>query len=206
MRYFLLLLCICFCAITSASNKLPENKNTTIHILFIGNSLTYTNDLPKLVKVHAITKGIKIKTHMVALPNYSLEDHWNEGNIQQLIATDKYDFVVIQQGPSSQQEGRDMLINYGKKYAALCSKHDATLAYFMVWPSLQYYHTRHAVIQNYQDAATINNAIILPVGASWKGYYIASKSNDYYGFDGFHPSLKGSKAAATTIVSHLFQL
>ncbi len=204
MRHLIFILCICFSTTTSASNTLPEIKDPTINILFIGNSLTYTNDLPKLVKAHAKTKGVKTKTHMVALPNYALEDHWNDGNIQQLIATGKYDYVIIQQGPSSQQEGRDMLITYGKKFATLCSNYDAKLAYFMVWPSLQYHYTQDAVIQNYHDAATINNAIILPVGMTWKEYHNSNNSNDYYGPDGFHPSLKGSKAAAATIVSHLF--
>ncbi|AWH72698.1 hypothetical protein DCS32_00480 [Dokdonia sp. Dokd-P16] len=204
MRSFLLLLYLCFSVAVSANEWLPETKEPTIKILFIGNSLTYTNNLPKLVKAHAKTKGIKIKTRMVALPNYALEDHWNDGNIQQLIATGGYDYVIIQQGPSSQQEGRDILIDYGKKYAALCNKHNARLAYFMVWPSLKYYHTLDAVIKNYQDAATINNAIILPVGMTWKEHHNSSKRNDYYGIDGFHPSLKGSKAAAATIVSSLF--
>lgn len=205
MRHLIIILYLCFSATLSANEWLPGTKEPNIKILFIGNSLTYTNNLPKLVKAHAKTKGIKIKTRMVALPNYALEDHWNDGNIQQLIATGKYDYVVVQQGPSSQQEGRDMLIDYGKKYAALCNKYHARLAYFMVWPSLQYLHTQDAVIQNYQDAATTNNAIILPVGFAWQKHYTSSNNYDYYGPDGFHPSLKGSKAAATTIVSRLFQ-
>lgn len=70
------------------------------NILFVGNSLTYSNDLNLLVKKAAKTKGIGIKTKMVALPNYALEDHLTDRKIQKLIKSENYDFVLIQQGPS----------------------------------------------------------------------------------------------------------
>lgn len=85
-----------------------------MNILFIGNSLTYTNNLPKLVKKHADLNGIKINAKMIAFPNYAIEDHWNEGKVQKLISSKKFNYVIIQQGPSSQNDGRKMLIEYGK--------------------------------------------------------------------------------------------
>ena len=66
-------------------------------ILFVGNSLTYTNDLPKLVVAFGKENGVEINTTILAYPNYALEDHWNDGQVQKLIAKYKYDFVVIQQ-------------------------------------------------------------------------------------------------------------
>lgn len=173
-------------------------------ILFIGNSLTYTNNLPKLVKNEAKQKGIKVNVEMLAFPNYAIEDHWNEGTVQKRIATKKYDFVIIQQGPSSQNEGRKMLIEYGKKYSALCELNNAKLCYFMVWPSIHNYQTFEKVIQNHKDAATMNNAILLPVGEVWKEYIDKTNSFEYYSADAFHPSLEGSKVASKVIVEHLF--
>ena len=139
-------------------------KNSKVSILFIGNSLTYTNDLPALVKKSAKERGIVLTTKMMAYPNYAIADHWDEGKVQKLIASKKYDYVILQQGPSSQKAGKEMLMNYGKKYRELCEKHDARLSYFMVWPSVNYYATFDAVIQNYTDAAKANNALLLAVG------------------------------------------
>ncbi|QKX06647.1 SGNH/GDSL hydrolase family protein [Aquimarina sp. TRL1] len=183
-----------------------ENHNATSSytILFIGNSLTYTNNLPQLVKKYGKQKGIRIKTKMVAYPNYSIEDHWNDKQIQRLIANRKYNFVIIQQGPSSRSNGRKMLIDYGKKYKTLCDTNESKLCYFTVWPSLTYYHTFEAVIENYKEGATTNNSILLPVGAVWKAYIDDTKRREYYGPDGFHPSLRGSKIAAKVIVDTLF--
>lgn len=62
-------------------------SDSTKSILFVGNSLTYYNDLPGLVAKLGKDSGIVIKTEMVAYPNYALEDHWNDGQIQTLIAT-----------------------------------------------------------------------------------------------------------------------
>ena len=185
--------------------KSATNAKTEFTILFIGNSLTYTNNLPGLVEKYASSKGINVVTKMVAFPNYAIEDHWKDGQVQQLISGKTYDFVVIQQGPSSQSDGRKMLIEYGKKYNDLCELNDAKLCYFMVWPSLNYYYTFDDVIKNHKDAATINNSILLPVGEFWKTYIDKSEDIGYYGEDGFHPSVKGSQLAAEVIVEHLFK-
>ena len=181
-----------------------KNSGKEINILFIGNSLTYTNNLPKLVKKEAKKKGIKINTKMIALPNYALIDHWNVGKVQQLIRSKKYDFVIIQQGPSSQNDGRKILIEYGTKLNKLSRENGAKLCYFMVWPSLNYYHTFNGVIKNHSDAAKLNNAILIPVGKVWKNHFDKKNEFKYYGPDGFHPSLLGSQIAAKTIIVTLF--
>ena len=195
-----LLLLVCLGVPTSISAQ-----NTEKNLLFIGNSLTYANDLPGLVTATAADQGILVKSTMVAHPNYAIEDHWNDGKVQELIANGAYDFVILQQGPSSQSDGRQMLIDYGAKFKTICDKHDARLSFYMVWPSLNYYSTFEGVIANYRDAAKFNDAILCPVGESWKAFIDAEKNYDYYGPDGFHPSLKGSQVAAEVIVRSLFE-
>ncbi|WP_298237495.1 SGNH/GDSL hydrolase family protein [uncultured Algibacter sp.] len=181
-----------------------QSKKTEFNILFIGNSLTYTNNLPLLVKKQAKKLGITINTKMIAEPNYTLPDHWHEGKAQKLIKSKTFDFLIVQQGPSSQAEGKQMLLEYGEKYSLLCKKNQVKLAYFMVWPSLQYYHTFEGVIKNHQLAAKANNAILCPVGDIWRKYFNTTNYYDYYGSDGFHPSKKGSEIAAKVIIESLF--
>lgn len=188
---------------TSNLFYLDDLQGSDYNLLFIGNSLTYTNNLSELVKQKALEQGTTIGIKMIAKPNYAIVDHWAEGDVQQLIKSKKFDFVIIQQGPSSQQEGRDMLIEGGKMYAELCNSNNTKLCYFMVWPSLTYYHTFDGVIKNHEDAATINNAILCPVGEAWKTHFDTTNNFDYYGPDGFHPSLTGSQVAANVILETL---
>ncbi|MEP7325510.1 MAG: hypothetical protein ABI836_06145 [Gemmatimonadota bacterium] len=72
-----------------------------IRILFIGNSLTYTNDLPGMVAALADSAGSgPVEVASIAFPDYSLEDHWNRGNALAAIRQQRWRFVVLQQGPS----------------------------------------------------------------------------------------------------------
>jgi hypothetical protein len=173
-------------------------------ILFIGNSLTYTNNLPIILEEIGTIYSKKIDTEMVCHPNYAIIDHLNDGIIQQKIATENYDYVIIQQGPSSQEKGRKMLINDGKKIARLCSKYNSKLGYIMVWPSKRYYFTFDEVIKNHTEAAKRNNALLFPVGKYWKQYENRSHTIPLYGSDKFHPSNTGSFLAALTIYSTLY--
>ena len=175
-------------------------------LLFIGNSLTYTNNLPKLVEMEGAKNGVSLGVHSIAKPNYAIVDHWAEGKVQMLINTGTYDYVIIQQGSSSQEEGYAMLVNEGKKYAEICESNGSELAYFMVWPSITYYHTFDRVVQNYSSGARINNAILCPVGLEWKKYFDRTSDFSYYGPDGFHPSYKGSQVAAEVIFKSLFNV
>lgn len=178
--------------------------DTLVHILFVGNSLTFANDLPGLVKQQAKEQGIDVHTQMIARPNYALVDHLADGLVQQEIKAHHYDFVVIQQGPSSQEEGRQMLLEAGKELAEICRTHQASLAYLMAWPSRTNAHSFEGVIRNYTEAAMFHQAILCPVGKVWKDYIDSTGVWDYYGPDEFHPSLKGSQVAAKVIVEALF--
>ncbi|MBK6265237.1 SGNH/GDSL hydrolase family protein [Marivirga sp. S37H4] len=180
----------------------PE-KEQPIHILFVGNSLTYANDLPALFKQEARENKIKVKVKTLAKPNYALEDHWLDGTLQLEIAKGKYDYIILQQGPSSRQDGKDMLLNYGKKIKELCELNDCKLAFFMVWPSRQYYSSFPGVISNYEFAAEQTDAIICPVGKEWKTHFDRTGDFSFLSEDGFHPSLKGSKSVAKIIFNYL---
>ena len=175
------------------------------HILFIGNSLTYTNNLPAIVTSIGKDSGIAIKTTTLAYPNYALEDHWNDGVMQQLIAAVKFDFVIVQQGPSSQNDGRIMLMDYGARIKTLCNKTNTQLAFFMVWPYFENLHTFDGIIKNYTDAAAFTNSLLCPVGLEWRDYFFATGDYSYSGPDKFHPSQKGSENAALIIFKTLFK-
>ncbi len=207
MKNVIMLLCVilgsCFTILSQQKQQKATKK--TIDILFVGNSLTYYNNLPKIVKRMANRSNEeKVTTEMLAFPNFSISDHWNGGKIQKLINSKKFEYIVIQQGPSSSKEGKRMLLETGEKISNLCKKNNAKLCFFMVWPSKQKQKLFDNVIINYTEAATKNNAILLPVGKVWKKDFELTNDFSYYDKDGVHPSLKGSRKAAKIIVKNLF--
>ncbi len=183
----------------------PALTEKAINVLFVGNSLTYTNDLPSRVKVLAREEGVRLRVKTLAFPNYALEDHWMDGELQQLINSRQYHYVIVQQGPSSQPEGRAMLLEFGEKISQLCNENNSRLGFYMVWPSKNNYITFEGVIENYAAAAMYCNALLFPVGEAWKVHFDTTRNYDYYGPDNFHPSEKGTDVAAEIIAGILLK-
>ena len=173
-------------------------------ILFVGNSLTYSNNLPEILEEIAENSEKKIKTKSLCFPNYAIIDHLNDGKLQKILDKEKFDYLVVQQGPSSQTEGKKMLIEDGKVLKKICDQYNIKLVYFMVWTSKKWYETFDLVIENHKIAAKKNNAMLFPVGEIWKKYNTFNKNENLYDLDEFHPSKSGSFLAALTMFSYLY--
>mgnify|MGYP003579082541 FL=1 len=175
-----------------------------LKVLFVGNSLTYTNDLPGLVKEIALQDGISMMFKSYSKPDYSLADHWNEGLVQRELRTKNgYDFAVFQQGPSAMQESLELLTEYAMKFAALARRADATPALYMVWPSAQRSFDLAGVIHAYSTAAEKSSSLLCPAGLAWKYAWEGDPALPLYGPDRFHPGKAGSLLAALSIYGAL---
>lgn len=172
-------------------------------ILFIGNSLTYQNDLPGMVCQLARSVGRKLVCESLALPDYGLEQHWQSGKARALIATGQWDVVVLQQGPSAQPESRRLLVDYTRRFDAEIRKAGARTALYMVWPSRQRRGDVEGVSQSYRAAATAVGATLLPVGDAWRAAWAADRNLPLYAADQFHPSGVGTYLAALVVYRHL---
>lgn len=203
MIAFALMALVLSSCLTQEINRDDDTEGADIRILFIGNSLTYSNDLPALIVKEGLKRDIVVKTEMIAYPNYALEDHWNDGQIQGRIKKGGFDYVVVQQGPSSQSDGRQMLLSYGIKIDEICEQANAKLVFYMVWPAKVNLYTFEGVIANYRNAAEQTESILCPVGEVWKNHFESTGDYSYYSADEFHPSLKGSQVAAQIIADSL---
>lgn len=182
-----------------------DARKQELRVLFIGNSLTYTNDLPAVVAAIAKAgKQKKLVYKTIAEPNYALEDHWNNGNTLKVISKGKWDFVVMQQGPSGSADGRRDLLKQSKRFAEEIIKTGAKPALFMVWPPEEGKIALSDVIRSYQDAAIEADALILPAGKAWLASRESDPSIKLYSDDGFHPSLNGTYLSALVIYQTLF--
>jgi hypothetical protein len=69
---------------------------TAPHVLFLGNSYTYVNDLPGTFAKLAASRGQRVATTMYALGAYSLEKHAKDAATRKNIESRTWDFVVLQ--------------------------------------------------------------------------------------------------------------
>ena len=180
-----------------------QGQPKRLHVLFVGNSLTYQNSLPGIVQQIARADGVVLTYKMIALPDYALEDHWNDGDALREIASDKYNFVVVQQGPSSQTEGFNLLRDYGIKFKQLGKEHHAQLVFYMVWPSKMRSSDFPGVYNTYKTVAQQTNSIFSPAGQAWLALWKDNPEFSLYGPDNVHPNSNGSLLAALVLYGSL---
>lgn len=204
-RARVLLWLIALASANCSSTLDPGPDPNPVHVLFVGNSLTYTENIQDMVQRLAAAGGQAMTYDALLQPNYSLEDHWNVG-LPQEIERIKPDIVVLQQGPSSQPDSRINLIFWTQKIDSVVRGIGGRSALYMVWPPLSSSEQFFAVRDNYAAAAAAVGGILMPAGVTWLEVWNRNPTIELYGPDGFHPSYLGALAAAETIYVMLFDV
>jgi len=83
-------------AIMSCSGVAHDAKRAAAHVLFIGNSLTYVNDLPSAFASLA-PPGMNLKVDMIARGGASLADYVDDAKVQDALAHGQYTDVILQE-------------------------------------------------------------------------------------------------------------
>jgi hypothetical protein len=178
----------------------PRSTGEGRRVLFVGNSLTYANDLPGIVQALADSAGgDKLAVATVAGPDMALVDHWNDGAARREIARGAWELVVLQQGPSSTDVNRDSLRIFTGRFAAEIAKVSARTALYSVWPTSGRRQDFARAIESYTLAAGDVNGLLLPVASAWLAAWERDAGLELYGADGLHPSPAGSYLAALVI-------
>lgn len=186
--------------------EVSPDLTADVRILFIGNSLTYVNDLPSVVKALVTGAGLpNTQVAMVAYPDYGLEQHWEGGESRNAINKDGWTHVIMQQGPSALETSRVNLLQWSQTFADVIKAHGATPGMYMVWPSTDRFFDFERVSESYRLAAEAIEGQLYPAGDAWRAAWARNPSLGLYGSDGFHPSSLGTYTAALTIVAVVFE-
>jgi len=199
-----------------------------LHVLFIGNSHTFVNDLPSLVRELACRQGTKLVTGQAAVGGYRLIDHAMESATLAAIASDAWDVVFLQ---DQQQYGtfrlgqieRDTIPALTTLVEAIeTNRADTRIIYDMVWarrdgdtqncaidPALCTFEgATTCQAQGYRFYAERAGGVVSPVALAWRAVGEDPDSPlalaALFDTDGNHPALPGSYLAAAVLVGTLF--
>jgi hypothetical protein len=175
------------------------------HVLFVGNSLTATNDLPSVVAAIAASVGDTVRVMAMVGANLALIDHLNGATqVTSAIKLGGWDYVVLQQGPTTVGVCRDSLVLWAQMYDTLVRANGGVPAFFMTWPALGSSSTTFdAVRTSFEDAAIKTAGVFLPAGEAWRAAWAVNPVLPLYGDDGFHPSPLGTYLAALEIYERI---
>lgn len=173
------------------------------HVLFIGNSLTYVNDLPRTVEQLAALTGDTVRTRTVAKPDYALIDHVADGAAAKALRSQRWDVVVMQQGSSALDESRVILYQGVDSLLPLIHAAGARPALYEVWPMASRSFDAARVRESYRSAAVRVNGLFYPAGSAWQEAWARDASLELLQSDGLHPTPTGTFLAALVMVEQL---
>lgn len=175
--------------------------DAALRVLFVGNSFTYANDLPAAFEAVALQAGLpRPTTAMVAFPNAALQDHLLEGTALGMLAQGRWDFVVLQQGPSTLPESRDSLVAWTTQFAPSIRAAGAEPVLYMVWPGVDQPGPLAACRASYAAAAGAVTGRLAPAGEAWQLALAERATVSVVAGDGFHPAPAGTYLAAVVLL------
>ena len=189
----------------AATEARSEAVTTPLRVLFVGNSLTTTNDLPATVASLARAGGRELEVGTVTFDGFSLEDHWNHGAVRQALAARAWDVAIMQQGPSALPESQVNLREYATRLADAARAERIRPALLTVWPESYRRTALSDVIVSYRGAAQTSGSELFPAGEAWHAAWQCHTALGLYGPDGFHPSRVGTYTAALVVYGRLFK-
>jgi hypothetical protein len=186
--------------------------NKDLNILFIGNSYTATNNMPKMIEKIAAsdTRGnYRIHTESVTIGGAGLKKLWQEGQALKALRSQAWNFVVLQDQSvwAQYKESIDSSYQIAPIWANAIKLQDSKAVLFITWPrkpnSTWYSNADTAFMQSAQlmqaqtnfhskKIAALLNASEVPIGNYWL-YALGKDSKiELYSGDGSHPSVVGS--------------
>ncbi|MEH6524929.1 MAG: DUF4886 domain-containing protein [Sneathiella sp.] len=206
---------------TISSSELEEETR----VLFIGNSLTYANDLPKMISEIADAGGRKMNYQSVTPGGHRLIQHAKSNHVMEEMADRPWDFIVLQEQSQYPGFGEKQLKKYVFPPAAKLvemarrSNPTAIVVFYMTMARKKgdpgnahisselksYGGMQKRVNKTYLRLAKSNKADVAPVGEVWETFRLKYPRIELYS-DDIHPNRIGSYLAACVFFSTFFEL
>ena len=175
-----------------------------LRVLFIGNSLQRSNDMPARVAQLAAASDRQLQYREILWAGTNLEDHWNFGAARPALASGEWDVVVMDEGPSYRPEEQAHLRTWASRFAELARQVGTRPALLTVWPERQRRSLLPEVVASYRLAAQAAGADLFPAGEAWQAAWECIPYISFYSSDGIHPSRLGTYEAALVVYGALY--
>ena len=179
----------------------PEQR-----LLFIGNSYTARNDLPRILSELAANAGQprRLTTRMIVAGGASLKRHWNAGLPQRAIEENDWDYVVLQEQSTLPVKNAARYHENVRLFAPLIATHGARAVLYLNWARRNAPGAQGTLTQAVNAIAEEIGALVVPVGPAWEAALGEDPELTLYADDGSHPTPAGSYVAACTFFASVF--
>ena len=200
-RKAILLICIFI-----SSQTFAQEKKDTVRVLLVGNSYIYYNNLAQMIGLITDSLDTKIICKKSTIGAATLGQHWNGARglqSKQIIASNKFDIVVIQDNSMWPLEHKDSLLIYGGLFSKYIREHGAKPYLYNTWAREKTPETQSRINAAYTELAKSENAVNVPVGTSFDLARKTFPSMKLFNEDGSHPSAVGTFLIAITFIKNI---
>ena len=193
----------------------PGGDASPTRILFIGNSYTYVNDLPKMFANLSKSGGHRLEVGMEAKGGWTLEDHVKSAETLKTLGSSEWDFVVLQE--QSQIPASDIFRKMGmypaaRTLVAQIREFGATPVLYLTpahldgWPAegMDYATMQAQINIGYWELARELDLLVAPAGMAWFNGREQNPVLSLWQADNSHPAKQGTYLTACVFYATIF--
>ena len=223
---FGILLSSCHIQPSESHEDLPIKAKTSqksIKVLFLGNSYTYYNALPKVFAKLSSLNGKKAIVKTVARGGVRLTDHSKNESLESLIRREAFDWIVLQEQSTTPLTNQDQMFEAIRSLHRWSKAKESNLLLFLFW-AREYsrtlnvklgdkrYFERFANSEEAQSTLTrVHKMIadevkceIAPVGNVWQQVHNQNHRLQLWESDRSHPTKVGSYITAMVFYTSIY--
>lgn len=197
----------------------------SLRVLWVGNSYTFFNDLPSMVRQIAATQKMKLSCTRFLKGGERFSGHLKNKELLGALAAGGWDYVILQEQSTAPARPTAEVVRDVYPAArtldslAHAASPGAKVIFYMTWGHKNacvyptkgyrlldsYEGMQERLITSYLEMTYANDAWCAPVGMAWRQVRAERPDWRLYRPDCFHPSLTGSYLAANVIFTTIFQ-
>lgn len=178
-----------------------------LRVLFIGNSLTFYNDLPTRTAEIALQDTLLRypEAQSVTQGGATLGQLWVYTTARQQIETQRWDYVVLQEASAAILEYPETTEAYVRRFDTTARAAGARTVLFLTWTYGDAPQLQDSVTHVYQRIAQHVGTLVAPVGVAWQEALRQRPTLPLYLPDLIHPAPVGTYLAACTMFAALYR-
>ncbi|MDT7832335.1 hypothetical protein RQM59_08085 [Flavobacteriaceae bacterium S356] len=181
-----------------------QTNKDSLKILFVGNSYTYYEQMPKMVAHISNGTQTKLITQRSAPGGARLREHWlglRGMKTKELIRKGNFDIVVLQGQSMAALRRPDTLKKYAKLFSSFIKRHNAKPYFYGTWARESTPKLQKNITRVYTEIASSNKGVFVPVGEAWAYARKLRPTIRLYARDGSHPNKLGAYLTASVFVA-----
>lgn len=187
------------CVVAHGENTAEQAAGgSPLKVLFIGNSLTFYNDLPEMVRYlgeHAVPP-LPMDVDSITVPGATLKRHWEKGEALKSIREGGWSCVVLQGQSLEAVTDQEGFFAHVRLFDAEIRKGGAKTLLYMTWALQKAPQDQQRLTDAYHKIGGEIGARVVPVGVARESLLKLRPEAPIYTQDGKHPSPQGTYLAA----------